>query len=53
MHYLSERATAAYEDVREQVARFLNAPSAREIVFTRGTTEAINLVAQTLRPDAS
>src|SRR5258705_11668615 len=55
VHYLSERATVAYDAVRERVARFLNAASAREIVFTRGTTEAINLVAQswgrsTLRP---
>jgi cysteine desulfurase/selenocysteine lyase len=46
VHYLSERATLAYDAVRERVARFLNASSAREIVFTRGTTEAINLVAQ-------
>jgi cysteine desulfurase/selenocysteine lyase len=46
VHYLSERATVAYDAVREQVARFVNAASAREIVFTRGTTEAINLVAQ-------
>jgi cysteine desulfurase/selenocysteine lyase len=46
VHYLSERATVAYDAVREQVARFLNAGSPREIVFTRGTTEAINLVAQ-------
>jgi len=46
VHYLSERATAAYDDVRARVARFLNAPSAETIVFTRGTTEAINLVAQ-------
>jgi cysteine desulfurase / selenocysteine lyase len=46
VHYLSERATVAYDAVRERVARFLNAASAREIVFTRGTTEAINLVAQ-------
>jgi cysteine desulfurase/selenocysteine lyase len=46
VHYLSERATVAYDQVRAQVARFLNAPSAREIVFTRGTTEGINLVAQ-------
>jgi cysteine desulfurase/selenocysteine lyase len=45
VHYLSERATVAYEAVREQVARFLGAASPREIVFTRGTTEAINLVA--------
>ena len=36
----------AYEEARERVARFLNAPSARQIIFTRGTTEAINLVAQ-------
>jgi cysteine desulfurase / selenocysteine lyase len=46
VHYLSERATEAYEDVRRRVAEFLNAPSARQIVFTRGTTESINLVAQ-------
>jgi cysteine desulfurase/selenocysteine lyase len=46
VHYLSERATVAYDAVRERVARFLNASSASEIVFTRGTTEAINLVAQ-------
>lgn len=46
VHYLSEQATAAYEVVREKVARFLHAPSARQIVFTRGTTESINLVAQ-------
>ena len=46
VHALSERATVAYEGVRERVARFLNAASPREIVFTRGTTEAINLVAQ-------
>jgi cysteine desulfurase/selenocysteine lyase len=45
VHYLSERATAAYEKMREKVAGFLNAASAREIVFVRGTTEAINLVA--------
>ncbi|HEX6617936.1 MAG TPA: cysteine desulfurase [Gemmatimonadales bacterium] len=45
VHTLSERATVAYEGVRERVARFLNAASPREIVFTRGTTEAINLVA--------
>ena len=45
VHTLSERATLAYEGVRERVARFLGAGSPREIVFTRGTTEAINLVA--------
>ncbi len=42
---LSEDATAAYEGAREKVRRFLNAASTREVVFTRGTTEAINLVA--------
>ena len=46
MHYLSERATVAYDGVRAQVARFLNAASPSEIIFTRGTTEGINLVAQ-------
>jgi cysteine desulfurase / selenocysteine lyase len=43
---LSERATAAYEATRKHVASFLNARKAKEIVFTRGTTEAINLVAR-------
>jgi cysteine desulfurase/selenocysteine lyase len=43
---LSERATAAFDAARDKVARFLGAPSPSEIVFTRGTTEAINLVAQ-------
>jgi cysteine desulfurase/selenocysteine lyase len=47
VHALSERATAEYEGAREVVRRFLNARDAREIVFVRGTTEAINLVAQT------
>jgi len=46
VYYLSDRATVAYEAARERVAGFLNAASPREIVFTRGTTEAINLVAQ-------
>ena len=41
---LSERATAAYEQAREACARFIGAPSSRSIVFTRGTTESINLV---------
>ena len=45
-HELAARATDAYEGARETVRRFLNAPSADEIVFVRGTTEAINLVAQ-------
>ena len=44
-HWLSEKATEAYEGAREKVARFLGASSPKEIVFTRGTTEAINLVA--------
>jgi cysteine desulfurase / selenocysteine lyase len=47
VHILSERATQAFEDARETVRRFLNAKDAREIVFVRGTTEAINLVAAT------
>ncbi len=47
VHLLSERATRAYEDAREKVQKFLNAPDLREIIFVRGTTEAINLVAQT------
>src|ERR1044071_4106713 len=45
VHYLSERATAAYEASREKVRGFLNAGKAQEIIFLRGTTEAINLVA--------
>ncbi len=47
VHYLSERATISYDEARDKVARFLNAYSSREIIFTRGTTEGINLVAQT------
>jgi len=43
---LSERATEKYEGAREKVRRFLNAGSTREVVFVRGTTEAVNLVAQ-------
>ena len=45
VHTLSERATAAFEGARDRVQRFLNAADRHEIVFTRGTTEAINLVA--------
>ena len=48
LHTLAEEATTAYEAVRGQVAQFLNAASAREIVFTRNTTEALNLLAYTL-----
>ena len=47
IHELSNRATAAYESARERTARFLNADKPTEIVFTRGTTESINLVAAT------
>ena len=46
VHRLSEQATAAYDAVRGKVARFLNAASPSEVIFTRGTTESINLVAQ-------
>jgi cysteine desulfurase / selenocysteine lyase len=46
VHYLSERATRDYEDARITVQRFLGARSPREVIFVRGTTEAINLVAQ-------
>lgn len=45
VHTLSQLATDAYEGARERVRRFLNAASTREIIFTRGTTESINLVA--------
>ncbi len=45
LHELSSRATEAYEGARQKIARYLNAGSADEIVFTRGTTEGINLVA--------
>jgi cysteine desulfurase / selenocysteine lyase len=45
VHELSNRASAAYEAARDRAARFLNAKSRDEIIFTRGTTEAINLVA--------
>ena len=46
LHELSSRATEAYEQARQRVATYLGATSAEEIVFTRGTTESINLVAQ-------
>ena len=45
LHYLSNATTDAYEKSREIVRKFLNAPSVDEIIFTKGTTEAINLVA--------
>ncbi|MBA3725919.1 MAG: cysteine desulfurase [Armatimonadetes bacterium] len=54
VHYLSEQATVIYDQARETVARFINA-DAEEIIFTRGTTDAINLVAASwgkrIRPD--
>jgi cysteine desulfurase/selenocysteine lyase len=55
VHYLSERATLAFDAVRDEARAFLNAPAAHEVIFVRGTTEGINLVAQsygrmTLRP---
>ena len=49
-HTLADRATTAFEGARKKVQQFLNAPSAREIIWTRGTTEAINLVANGLAP---
>ena len=45
VHYLSQRATEVYENTRKAVQQFIHAPSANEIIFTRGTTESINLVA--------
>ena len=48
VHYLSQMATEAYENARKTVARFVNAKEAHEIVFTRGTTESLNLLATTL-----
>ena len=45
VHFLSQRATEQYEDARERVRRFINAKSRQEVIFTRGTTESINLVA--------
>ena len=45
VHTLAEEATAMYEAAREKIAKFINAPSARQIIYTRNTTESINLVA--------
>ena len=47
IHTLAEEATAKYETAREKVAKFINAPSSKEIIFTRNTTESINLIAYT------
>ena len=49
VHFLSQQATQLHEDAREKVRAFLGAEKAREIVFTRGTTESINLVASSFR----
>ena len=46
VHALSQEATSLFESARERIARFINAPSVREVIFVRGTTEAINLVSQ-------
>lgn len=48
VHYLSHMATEAYENARKTVAKFINARKAEEIVFTRGTTESLNLLATSL-----
>ncbi len=48
VHYLSQMATEAYENARKTVAKFINARQAEEIVFTRGTTESLNLLATSL-----
>ena len=48
LHTLAEEATAAYEDVRRRTAAFINAASPREVVFTRNTTESLNLLAYSL-----
>ncbi len=46
IHFLSERGTQRYEEARKSLQRFINAPSEKQIIFTKGTTESINLVAQ-------
>src|ERR1700758_189307 len=46
VHALSQAATEAYEGARERIRRYINARSTREIIFVRGTTEGVNLVAQ-------
>jgi cysteine desulfurase / selenocysteine lyase len=45
VYALAERATEGFEGAREKVARFVNAPSSREVIFTRNATEGLNLVA--------
>jgi cysteine desulfurase/selenocysteine lyase len=48
VHQLSQRATGAYEGARENIAKYINAESSSDVIFTRGTTESINLVAASL-----
>jgi cysteine desulfurase/selenocysteine lyase len=50
VHELSERSTAAFEGAREKIRRYINAASTEEVIFTRGTTESINLVAASFGP---
>jgi cysteine desulfurase / selenocysteine lyase len=45
VHFLSQQATTAYEDARKKIQQFINAPKAEQIIFTKGTTDGINLVA--------
>ncbi|MDK1028356.1 MAG: cysteine desulfurase [Anaerolineae bacterium] len=47
VHTLAEEATALYEEAREKIAKFINAPAAKQLIYTRNTTESINLVAHT------
>jgi len=47
IHYLAEKATSAFEETRKSIARFVNAAEPAEVIFTYGTTDGINLVAQT------
>ena len=51
LHTLANETTEAYEAARDSVARFVNAPSSRQVVFTKGATEAVNLVASSLGHD--
>ena len=46
IHYLSEKGTAAYEDARVRIARFINVRHPHEVIFTRGTTDSINMLAR-------
>src|ERR1700754_3798802 len=48
MHQLGAESTAAFEDARDKVARFLNAPSRDEVVFTKNATEGLNLLSNTM-----